>query len=152
MSLIPAITSSNDQHRHWPWRCLQARLGDLQGKTIAILGLVYTPNTDTLRRSAAVELCRKLLETGATVKAFDPAVKALPPALAAVALTGSPSAALHGADAAVVCTEWPEFRQAAWSELLRTMRQPLVVDANGFLEKELKDQPRVEHLCVGRAP
>jgi UDPglucose 6-dehydrogenase len=150
LSLIPAIKQSNDQHRAWAFRKLQTRFGELRDKTIAVLGLVYTPNTDTLRRSAAVDLCRQLLAAGARVNAFDPAVKSLPPELAAVTLASDLAPALRAADAAVLCTEWPQFRQAPWPELLPTMRQAVIVDANRFLEKELQALPRVEHLCVGR--
>jgi UDPglucose 6-dehydrogenase len=148
--LIPAIKQSNDQHRDWAFRRLQARLGELRGRRIAVLGLTYTPNTDTLRRSAAVELCGRLLAAGAQVSALDPAVKQLPPELAAVRLAPDLPAALAQADAAVVCTEWPQFRQGAWPELVRAMSQPVIVDANRFLEKELKTAGVVEHLCVGR--
>jgi len=151
ISVIPAIKTSNDLHRGWAFRRLQSRLGQLRGKKIAVLGLTYTPNTDTLRRSAAVELCQQLLAAGAAVTAFDPAVKALPAELAAVSLAADLSAAVAGADAAAVCTEWPQFRQANWAELVSRMRQPVLVDANRFLDKELKKLPGVEHLSVGRA-
>ena len=151
ISVIPAIKQSNDLHRGWAFRRLQMRLGDLCGKKIAVLGLAYTPNTDTLRRSAAVELCRQLLAAGAHVSAHDPAVKTLPPELAAVALAADLTTALTGADAAAVCTGWPEFRAADWPALIPRMRQPVILDANAFLEKELKNIPGVEHLSVGRA-
>ena len=151
ISVIPAIKQSNDLHRGWMFRRLQSRLGDLRGKTIAVLGLTYTPNTDTLRRSAAVELCRSLLAAGADVRAFDPAVKQLPAELAAVRLAAQIADAVKDTDAAVVCTEWPQIRQAAWAEMTPAMRQPIFVDANRFLEKELKNIPGVEHLSVGRA-
>ena len=164
ISVIPAIKQSNDLHRGWAFRRLQARLGDLRGKKISVLGLTYTTNTDTLRRSAAVELCRQLLAAGAKVSAFDPAVKTLPaelftgsagiPAGEMPALPGlAPdiATALAGADAAAICTEWPQFRQADWAKIIPRMRQPVFVDANRFLEKELKNVPGVEHLSVGRA-
>ncbi|HWD94036.1 MAG TPA: nucleotide sugar dehydrogenase [Verrucomicrobiae bacterium] len=151
ISVIPAIKQSNDLHRGWAFRRLQARLGDLRGKIIAVLGLTYTINTDTLRRSAAVELCQKLLAAGARVSAFDPAVKSLPPELSRVSLASDVAAAAQGAEAAVVCTEWPQFRQADWAKIISRMRQPVIVDANGFLEKELKSVADVEHLSVGRA-
>ena len=150
ISVIPAITQSNDLHRGWALRRLQSRLGDLRGKTIAVLGLTYTTNTDTLRRSAAVELCRNLLAEGAGVHAFDPAVKQLPAELAGVRLASQITGALGGADAAVVCTEWPEFHGADWAKIVPAMRQRIFVDANRFLEKELKNLPAVEHLSVGR--
>ncbi len=151
ISVIPAIKQSNDLHRGWALRRLQSRLDDLRGKKIAVLGLTYTPNTDTLRRSAAVELCRNLLAEGANVHAFDPAVKHLPAELAPVRLAAQINDAMKGADAAVVCTEWPEFRQADWANIAPSMRQRIFVDANRFLEKELKNLPGVEHLSVGRA-
>ena len=151
ISVIPAITQSNDLHRGWMLRRLQSRLGNLRGKTIAVLGLTYTVNTDTLRRSAAVELCRDLLAAGAEVRAFDPAVKRLPAELAPMQLAAQVADAVKGADAAVVCTEWPEFRGADWAKIAPAMRQRIFVDANRFLEKELKNLPAVEHLSVGRA-
>jgi UDPglucose 6-dehydrogenase len=151
ISVIPAIKQSNDLHRGWAFRRLQSRLGDLRGKKIAVLGLTYTTNTDTLRRSAAVELCQQLLAAGANVAAFDPAVKALPTDLQKVALAKEISEVLPGAEAVVVCTEWPQFRQADWAKLISQLRQPVFVDANRFLEKQLNPLPGVEHLSVGRA-
>ena len=151
LALIPAIKQSNDQHRGWNFRRLQTRLGDLRGQTVAVLGLTYKPGTDTLRRSAAVELCQQLLSAGAAVRALDPVVRILPSALTGVVLTADAQEALRGADAAVVCTEWPQFRQLLWAEVLTVMRQQVVVDANRFLEKELKGLSEIEHLSVGRA-
>jgi UDPglucose 6-dehydrogenase len=151
ISVIPAIKQSNDLHRDWAFRRLQLRLGNLRGKTVAVLGLTYTTNTDTLRRSAAVELCQKLLGAGANVIAFDPAIKKLPPELGKTSLATDVAATVAGADAAVVCTEWPQFRQADWATIVSRMRSPIFVDANRFLEKELKSIAGVEHLSVGRA-
>ncbi len=151
ISVIPAIKQSNDLHRGWAFRRLRSRLGGLRDRKISVLGLTYTTNTDTLRRSAAVELCRQLLDAGAKVIAFDPAVKNLPPELNSISLAADIPAALAGAEAAVICTEWPQFRQADWARIVPQMRQPVFVDANRFLEKELKNLPGVEHLSVGRA-
>ena len=111
---------------------------------------VETPNTDTLRRSAAVELCIKLLAAGAAVRAFDPAIKHLPAGLTAISMTSSAADALRGAVAAVVCTGWPQFRLLDWPAILPNMRGRVIVDADRFLEKELKDLPGVEHLSVGQ--
>jgi len=104
-----------------------------------------------LRRSVAIELCRQLTAAGATVRAWDPVVHALPPDLKAIALTPELAEALQGVDAAVICTEWPQLRQARWREMISTMRQPVIIDANRFLEKELKELCGIEHLSVGRA-
>ena len=151
ISVIPAIKQSNDLHRGWAIGRLKLRLGKLRGRKITVLGLTYTTNTDTLRRSAAVELCKQLLKAGAKVAAFDPAVKSLPEELGKVSLDADVAAAIAGADAAVICTEWPQFRQADWRKIIPAMKQPVFVDANRFLEKELKSIAGVEHLSVGRA-
>jgi UDPglucose 6-dehydrogenase len=148
LPLIAAIKESNDRHRHWNFERLQLRLGQLRGKTIAILGLTYKPGTDTLRRSAAVELCRELLKAGAIVRAVDPAIRSTPEGLD-ISLFRDPVEALTDADAVVICTEWPEFRQLAWPEAAKGMRGRLVLDANGFLQKELKGLAGLDHVCVG---
>jgi UDPglucose 6-dehydrogenase len=151
ISVIPAIKESNDLHRDWAFHRLQSHLGDLHEKTIGVLGLTYTTNTDTLRRSAAIELCRKLLNAGANVMAFDPAIKVLPPEFDRIPLARDIPHTLQGADAAVICTEWPLFREADWAGIIPQMRQPVIIDANRFLENELKNIAGVEHLSVGRA-
>jgi UDPglucose 6-dehydrogenase len=150
LRIIPAIKESNDEHRAWALRQLQTRLGDLTNRTIAVLGLVYTPNTDTLRRSAAVELCHKLQSAGAQVVAFDPIIKKTSPELGEMKLVHSIAEALPHADAAVICTEWPQFREADWKGVVSAMRRALIIDANRFLEKPLQGSAGVEHISVGR--
>jgi len=151
LMVIPAIKESNDQHRKWAARKLESKLGFLGGRTIAVLGLTYTANTNTLRRSLAIELVRQLVDAGARVRAFDSAVKELPANLSNVHSAESLDGALAGADAAVVCMESPELHQADWGRLLMSMNRRLVVDPNGFLEKELGGHPSVEHISVGRS-
>ncbi len=150
ISVIPAIKKSNDLHRGWAMARLQSQVGDLKGKKIAVLGVTYTTNTDTLRRSAAVELCKKLLEAGAKVSAFDPAVKRLAAELSAISLGRDVAEALKSADAAVVCTEWPQFRQADWPKIVKQMRGKIFIDANRFLGNELKSIAGVRHFSVGQ--
>lgn len=135
VALFPAILASNEAHKQWAFRKLRDRLGDLSGRVIAVLGLTYKPGTDTLRRSAAVELVRALLAAGAHVRTFDPAVRpeAMPAEFAAVNVCASVAEAVTGAGAAVVATEWPEIRAADWPRLLPLMQRPLILDANRFL-------------------
>jgi UDPglucose 6-dehydrogenase len=151
ISVIPAIKESNDLHRGWAFKRVQSRLGDVRGKKVFLLGLTYTTNTDTLRRSAAMELCGQLRAAGAEVWAYDPAIRSLPPEWAAVTLASDVAAGLRSAAAAVVGTEWPQFRQVDYAAAVPAMKSPVFVDANRFLEKELKNVPGVEHLSVGRA-
>ncbi|HZR21919.1 MAG TPA: nucleotide sugar dehydrogenase [Verrucomicrobiae bacterium] len=149
--LLAAIKQSNDEHRRWNFERLQFELGTLRGKTITVLGLTYKPGTNTLRRSAAVELCQELTKAGAVIRAADPIVKNLSQDLSNVTLISNPIDAIRGADAVVVCTEWPEFRRVNWPEAVQSMKGRLILDANGFLRKELKEIPGVDHVCVGTA-
>jgi UDPglucose 6-dehydrogenase len=151
ISVIPAIKSSNDLHRGWALARVQSSVGDLRGKKIGVLGLTYKVNTDTLRRSSALELCVKLLDAGAVVSAFDPAVKTLPPEFKAVSLGNAVAGVLKGVDAVAICTEWPQFRQADWPNIVAQMRGKIFVDANRFLENELKSIPGIRHFSVGRS-
>lgn len=150
--LIASIKASNDAHKLWADRTLARLLSDVRGKTIAVLGLTYKPGTDTLRRSSAVELCKRLSHSGARVQSFDPAVKcnALTPELASVVgLQPSPAEAVRNADAVVICTEWPEFKSLPWVELTGTMAGRKVIDANRFLAKELQSLPDITYATVG---
>jgi len=149
LPLVGAVRPSNEWHKHWARRRLGQCLGELKGATVAIWGLTYKPGTDTLRRSAAVELCLELAAQGATVQAFDPAVKALPPELSAkLTLVSDAAAALRGASALVVATEWPEFLKLQFDAVLPLMKRRLVLDPNRFLVTKLAGQD-VEYLAVG---
>lgn len=135
LPLLGSVRPSNEAHKKWARRRLEDRLGMLAGKTIAVWGLTYKPGTDTLRRSAAVELCRDLNDAGAHVRAFDPAVASLPPELGFIERAPDAAAAVAGADALVIATEWPEFAALVLAPVIATMNRKLVVDANRFLAK-----------------
>lgn len=151
LALIPAIKQSNDRHKGWALSRLKDEVGALRGVAVAVLGLTYKPGTDTLRRSHAVELCERLLAEGCEVRAFDPAARQLPANLAGATMAPDPSSALAGADAAVVCTEWPEFKALPWAELIPTMRRPLIFDANRFVNSVLPARAGLRYFSVGKA-
>jgi UDPglucose 6-dehydrogenase len=149
--LISAVRSSNDEHKNWPRRKLKELISELKGSTVAILGLTYKPGTDTLRRSSAVELCRWLQSEGAKVQAFDPAVGQIAEgANLDVQLCHSAMDALRGADAAVIATEWPEFRELSATQVMESMKRPIVVDANRFLAKQMESVAGLTYIAVGR--
>ena len=148
--LLESIKRSNDLHKNWYQRKLESVCGPLAGKTVTVLGLTYKPGTNTLRRSAAVELCGWLSGQKATINAFDPAVRRLPDELThSVILYDSAAEALKNSDALVVATEWPEFRNLTARDLTESMKTPIVVDANRFLEKSLVVAPPLRYFAVG---
>jgi UDPglucose 6-dehydrogenase len=150
IALIPAIKESNDRHRGWACRKVRAALAGVSQPLVAVLGLAYTPNTNTLRRSAAVELCRQLLAAGMQVQAYDPLIRTADAEHRDLPLAASVAAALRGAHAVVICTEWPEFRDYPWPMLLADMARPVVVDANRLVEKAVALVPGAIYLTVGR--
>ena len=147
--MLAGVIGSNAKHRGWALRRLQQIAGPLAGKRIALWGLSYKPGTDAIRRSVAIEILRGLLTAGATVHAFDPAVKSLPPEFAEVSLVESPQAALEGAEALIVATEWPAFRAVQADEIFSGLKTPLVLDQARFLSDSLKTYPRIQYVQVG---
>lgn len=148
--LLSGIMQSNASHQTWALRRLKQLLGDLEKKNICILGLTYTPHTNTLRRSSAVALGQQLRHFGACISAYDPAISHPVAELGDLLPASSIAGALKDADALVICTEWPEFIETPWADLLKLMRQPIVLDANRFLEKQLQSVPAVNYVSVGR--
>lgn len=148
LTLLPSVAVSNDAHKSWALRSLRHALGGLEGRRVAILGLTYKAGTDTLRRSSAVELARALLAAGARVVAHDPAVKALPDDLP-LELAGSVELALAGADAAVIATEWPQFKDVAWPVAVSAMQRPIVVDPYGMIRDVMERAPGIAYWRVG---
>ena len=142
---------SNEAHKAWARRRLREVLGDLRGRSVAVLGLSYKPGTDSLRRSVAVETCRWLREQGAAVTACDPVVRALPPELAAIIdLRPTAEAALRGASAALLATEWPEFASLRADDVVQWMRETIVLDPGSFLAAALGADARIRYFAVGR--
>ena len=150
LALISAIKESNDRHRGWAFRKVSAAVADVPHPVVAVLGLAYTPNTSTLRRSAAVELCRQLLAAKIQVQAFDPLIRAADAEHRDLPFASSAADALRGAHAAVICTEWPEFRDYPWPALLAGMARPVVIDANRLVEKAVAPAAGAVYITVGR--
>lgn len=151
LALIPAIKQSNDRHKGWALSRLKDELGSLRGIVVGVLGLTYKAGTDTLRRSQAVELCAALLAEGCEVRAFDPVARQLPASLKGATMSSDARTALEGADAAVVCTEWPEFKALPWADLISAMRRPLIFDANRFVKSALPETAAIRYFSVGKS-
>jgi len=150
--LLASVKTSNDLHRDWAQRRLQAALGPLAGHTVAVWGLTYKAGTDTLRRSASIDLCRWLVGHGATVRVHDPVVKSLPDDLqASVHRHDSPAAAARGTSALVIATPWPEYRHVPANDVVPFMRRPLILDATRWTRETLGHDTHAEYVSVGQA-
>ena len=149
--IFPAVKASNDAHKSWYRRQLETSLGSVRGKTIAVWGLTYKPGTNTLRRSSAIELCQSLLSKGGKVRAHDPSLTTLPQEYSQIQLLTSPEEAVQGADALVIATEWPEYKNLKLENILQGMRNRVVLDANRFLSREISGvTANVRYITVGK--
>jgi UDPglucose 6-dehydrogenase len=148
---LNGLAESNAQHRSWTIDRLENTLESLRGRRIAVWGLTYKAGTTTLRRSDAVTLCHDLLQRGATVIAHDPTVITPPEELdRAVAVGRDPVETVAEADALVVATGWPVYREVAPDRLFAALKRPMVVDANRFLGATIGADDRFEYFSVGR--
>jgi UDPglucose 6-dehydrogenase len=150
--LLSSVLASNDSHKQWVQRKLRELFVDLTRTTVAVWGLTYKPGTDTLRRSASVELCDWMIGEGATIHVHDPMVKGLPEHwCGAVERYDDPIAAVLGAHALVVATEWPLYRTVSSDQLIQCSPRLVVLDANRFLTVDTTEG-QVRYFAVGMPP
>ncbi len=130
--LLQAVWEVNELQKRRVVQKLQKHLGDLRGKTVALLGLAFKPNTDDMREAPSRVIAYRLLAEGADVRAWDPVAR--PDRLAGVGLCDTVLEAVTGADAAVIVTEWPELRSIVTEEIRDAMARPLIIDGRNLLE------------------
>jgi len=125
--------------------------GSLKGKIIAIWGLTYKPDTDTLRRSSSLELCKQLLKEGAQIQAHDPAINNLPDQYDQIKLCLTPLEATQKADVLVVATEWSIYHSVEIKKVISSMNTLYIVDANHFLDNALRMFPEIKYITIGKS-
>jgi UDPglucose 6-dehydrogenase len=125
--------------------------GRLAGKTIAVLGLTFKPNTDDMRDSPSLEIVPALQKAGATVRAFDPEGMAeARKLLDDVVWCDTAYECMGGADALAIITEWNEFRALDLGRVKRLMRQPVLVDLRNIYDAETMTAAGFTYVCIGR--
>jgi UDPglucose 6-dehydrogenase len=133
--LLNAVIEVNELQKRRVIGKLERRLGPLRGKRIALLGLAFKPGTDDMREAPSLVLAGRLLSEGAEVTAWDPVANGAAH-LHGVEIAATALAALDGADAAVVVTEWPELRELDWAAAGERMRNRVVVDGRNVLDPD----------------
>ena len=150
--ILREVEAANERQKSVPVAKLRALIdrvdGSLAGVTVALWGLAFKPNTDDIRDAPALTVISELLDAGAEVRLYDP-VAALPSGMFdAVTVCGEPYEATVGADALVLLTEWPEFRNV--DPMLLAMRRPLIVDARNVLDTETLAEHGFTIASIGR--
>ena len=148
--LLNAVIEVNALQKRRVVGKLKQHLGGLRGKTVALLGLTFKPQTDDLREAASIVLAGRLIHEGMTVRAYDPMIAAgAHPLFPGVTITGDPLEAVEGADAAVLVTEWPEFTRLDWAAAAAVMARPLLVDGRNFVDPVAAAAAGLEYEGIG---
>jgi UDPglucose 6-dehydrogenase len=152
--LLEAALAVNHAQRQVVIQKLQERLFTLKGRTIALLGLAFKPDTDDLRDAPSLQIAERLIQLGARVKAYDPiampACKAQNPELRIQYCESAFDAALD-ADAVVLVTEWDEFRKLDLEQMARVMHQPILVDGRNLYDPETARKAGFDYGGIGRS-
>jgi UDPglucose 6-dehydrogenase len=126
--------------------------GDVSGRTIAVLGLAFKPETDDMRDSPTIPIIKGLQQRGATVRAYDPqAMENAKSIFDGLTYCGDAYETAEGADVLVLATEWNEFRALNFEKIKKALREPVVVDLRNIYDPQRMAGLGFEYVSVGRA-
>ncbi|HTT14051.1 MAG TPA: UDP binding domain-containing protein, partial [Burkholderiaceae bacterium] len=155
LKLLHAVEEVNESQKRVLVGKIVKRLGeDLHGRSFALWGLAFKPNTDDMREAPARVIIDELRRRGARIVAYDPVAmgeaRRIYGDADGIAFAGSPLAACEAADALVVVTEWKEFRSPDFDALKRELKQPLVFDGRNLYEPQRVRDAGFEYFAIGR--
>lgn len=150
--LLQAVERINREQHLWPVRVAREELWVMGGKRIGILGLAFKPNTDDIRNAPSVVIIEELIREGARVRAHDPcAGEHVRTLLPDVELVDDPHDVADGADAVILVTEWPQYRDLELAAMRERMALPLFIDGRNMFEPGMMQSLGFTYRCVGRA-
>jgi len=153
--LLEAVENVNNRQKHRIFDKLLSHFGgDLEGKTIALWGLSFKPNTDDMREAPSRVLMEALWKAGASVRAYDPKAleetRRIYPSQEGLELCESSAEALTGADALVVMTEWQEFRSPDFDKISEALSEPVIFDGRNLYDPDYLKSNGIHYYGVGR--
>jgi UDPglucose 6-dehydrogenase len=153
-NILAAVESVNNRQKHVLFNKIQAHFGDLRGKTVALWGLAFKPNTDDMREAASRVLMESLWSVGATVRAYDPVAM---PECARIygprddlVLCKNSREALLGAHCLAIVTEWREFRSPDFNAIKSTLRAPAIFDGRNLYDPAQMARAGFSYYAIGR--
>ena len=155
LGILEAVEAANETQKQVLLSKIVQRFGEqLAGRVVAVWGLAFKPNTDDMREAPSRVLINQLLERGAKVQAFDPVATGEARRVlgepAGLQFASNAMAAVEGADALVVVTEWKEFRSPDFEQIKAAMRTPLILDGRNLYEPELVREFGFDYTGIGR--
>jgi UDPglucose 6-dehydrogenase len=136
-SILNAVIQVNNYQRFKIIQKAMDLLGIIEDKIIGVLGIAFKPNTDDTREAPSVTVINKLVELGAEVRAYDPAVNKIPPEMdQKVIISKDPYQALKNANLMVLVTDWADFLDLDFVKIKQIMKNPYIIDGRNFLDKK----------------
>jgi UDPglucose 6-dehydrogenase len=150
--IIEAVVAVNETRKRAMGRkVIQAMGGDVRGKTVAVLGLTFKPNTDDMRDSPAIAVVQTLQDAGAEIRAFDPeGMEQARLVLDDVTYCAGAYEALEGADAVAIATEWDAFRALDLARVKSLLKSPILVDLRNIYPRDEAESAGFEYTGIGR--
>jgi UDPglucose 6-dehydrogenase len=149
--IVDAVIEVNKRQRNAMIPKIHKLVGDLNGKTIGVLGLSFKPETDDMREAPAIDIIKELVKEGATVKAYDPvAMEEAKKFLPDITYVKDEYAAVENADALVFMTEWNQFRALDMKRVFKLMKSPKIADLRNIYEPEDMREMGFDYVGVGR--
>jgi len=152
-SLLKTVQEINEHQKGWIARKIEEKLWNLEGKTVALLGLAFKPDTDDMRFAPALDVARQLKSRGVKLRVFDPVAMARAKELAdfkGAYFAKDEYDAIKGADALAVVTEWPCFKDLDLKRVKRLMRTSVILDARNIFDPAKARALGFEYAGVGR--
>lgn len=153
--LLQAVEAINERQKHKLFERIKAFYkGDLKGKTFALWGLAFKPNTDDMRDAPSRVLLDALFAAGAEVRAFDPEAMQETQRLyldeSRLMLMGTPESVLNGADALIICTEWQQFKAPDFELIQQRLKAPVIFDGRNLYDAERLARNGFTYFPIGR--
>jgi UDPglucose 6-dehydrogenase len=149
--IVEAAVNVNEQQRHLMLEKIKAVVGDLRGKTIAVLGLSFKPGTDDMREAPSVDIICGLQKHGARIQAYDPvAMHEAGKVLTDVVFAEDTYGAISGADALVFVTEWNQFRGLDLDKVKILLKTPIIIDLRNIYDPPKMREYGFHYVSVGR--
>ena len=155
LKVLQAVEDANEVQKHVLGAKIAKRFGtDLSGMAFALWGLAFKPNTDDMREAPSLVLIKQLLDSGATVRAYDPVAMHEAQCIlgneSRVTFATSPMDALAGADALAIVTEWKEFRSPDFDAIRSALKYPVVFDGRNLYDPQHPGRAGLEYFAIGR--
>ncbi len=149
--ILKSVIEANNRQRTLMVEKIREAVGDLNGKTLGILGLSFKPNTDDMRDAPSIEIITSLQKSGAKIKAFDPAAtEEAKKVLKDIEYCDDPYAIAQGADAMIILTEWNQFRNLDLEKVKSLLKSPIFIDLRNVYEPNKIKELGFKYVGVGR--